>query len=40
MILAMFDWVENGNAPEKIIGAHYKNNNRTQGVAFERPLCP
>ncbi|GAA5873083.1 hypothetical protein JCM3774_000334 [Rhodotorula dairenensis] len=40
MTLAMFDWVENGNAPDKIIAVKYQNNNKTAGVAFSRPICP
>lgn len=40
MTLAMFDWVEKGKAPDYIIAAKYNNNNKTQGVAFTRPLCP
>lgn len=40
MTLAMIDWVENGNAPEQLVGVHYKNNKKSGGVAFTRPLCP
>ena len=40
MLLAMIDWVENGNAPDEIIAVKYKNDNKTEGVAFTRPLCP
>lgn len=40
MLLAMIDWVEEGNAPDSIIAAKYKNNNKTEGIAFTRPLCP
>lgn len=40
MTLAMFDWVENGNAPDKIIAVKYRNDNKTAGVAFSRPICP
>lgn len=40
MLLAMIDWVEKGKAPDSIIAAKYKNNNKTEGIAFTRPLCP
>ncbi|GAA5983068.1 hypothetical protein JCM10908_000144 [Rhodotorula pacifica] len=40
MILAMIDWVENNNAPDQLIAVKYKNDNKTQGVSFTRPLCP
>lgn len=39
-LLAMIDWVENGNAPDDIIAVKYKNDNKSEGVAFTRPLCP
>ena len=40
-ILSALDrWVEFGRAPEKIIATKYRNDDRTQGVAFQRPLCP
>ncbi|GAA5990883.1 hypothetical protein JCM10908_000063 [Rhodotorula pacifica] len=40
MVLAMIDWVEKGNAPDQLIAAKYKNDNKTQGIAFTRPICP
>lgn len=40
MVLAMIDWVENGNAPDQIVAVKYNNNKKTNGVAFTRPLCP
>ncbi|TKA57941.1 hypothetical protein B0A53_00343 [Rhodotorula sp. CCFEE 5036] len=40
MLLAMIDWVENGNAPDEIIAVKYRNDNKSEGVAFTRPLCP
>lgn len=33
------EWVENGNAPDKIIGAKYVDDDRRKGVSFTRPLC-
>jgi hypothetical protein len=36
---ALVDWVEFGNAPEKIIGTKYVNDNPASGIAFTRPLC-
>ncbi|GAA5820526.1 hypothetical protein JCM3770_002286 [Rhodotorula araucariae] len=38
-ILALIDWVENGVAPEMIIGAKYTGDNKANGVAFTRPHC-
>ncbi|GAA5869357.1 hypothetical protein JCM16303_000440 [Sporobolomyces ruberrimus] len=40
MVLAMIDWIENGNAPKTIISSSYTKANKTQGVAFQRKLCP
>ena len=40
MVLAIIDWVEKGNPPDTLIAAKYKNDNKTQGIAFTRPLCP
>ena len=40
MVLAALDWAENGNAPKQIISSSYVKANRTQGVAFQRKLCP
>lgn len=39
-ILALMRWVENGTAPDSLIGASYVDGDRTQGVAFSRILCP
>ncbi|HMD48134.1 MAG TPA: tannase/feruloyl esterase family alpha/beta hydrolase, partial [Bryobacteraceae bacterium] len=33
-------WVEQGNAPAKIVATKYVENNPTKGIAFQRPLCP
>jgi feruloyl esterase len=40
MVLALIDWVENGNAPDVIIAAKYINDDKNEGVKFERKLCP
>lgn len=40
MILATIDWVENGKAPKEIIASSYVEANKSQGVAFQRKLCP
>ncbi|GAA5838957.1 hypothetical protein JCM3766R1_004542 [Sporobolomyces carnicolor] len=40
VVLAMIDWIENGNAPKEIIASSYVQANKTQGVAFQRKLCP
>ena len=40
MMLAMMDWVEKGKAPEYIIGTKYVNDTRSQGIAFQRKICP
>jgi hypothetical protein len=36
---ALIDWVEFGNAPDKIIATKYVNDNPASGVSFTRPLC-
>ena len=40
LVKALERWVEQGIAPDRIIATHYVNNVATQGVAFQRPLCP
>jgi len=40
ILSALDHWVELRVAPEKIIATKYVNDDRTQGVAFQRPLCP
>jgi feruloyl esterase len=39
VLLDLVNWVENGKAPEKIIGTKFVNDTASQGVAFERPHC-
>ncbi|RMZ68281.1 feruloyl esterase B precursor [Pyrenophora seminiperda CCB06] len=38
-LLAMVAWVEQGEAPESIIGTKYKDEARQKEVARQRPLC-
>jgi hypothetical protein len=40
MILAMIDWVEKGRAPDTLISAKYVGDDKRNGTAFERKLCP
>jgi hypothetical protein len=36
---ALISWVELGVAPDQIIATKYVNDDPTQGIAFQRPLC-
>jgi feruloyl esterase len=36
----LLSWVEEGIAPETLLGTKYVNDTGTQGVAFQRPICP
>ncbi len=36
---ALLDWVELGQAPTQITATKYVNDDASQGVAFQRPLC-
>ncbi len=40
ILAAMIAWRETGKAPKSILATHYINNQSTQGIAFQRPLCP
>lgn len=40
ILKALESWVEQGVAPKQIIATHYVNNSASQGVQFQRPLCP
>ena len=40
LISALDQWVEQDIAPDQIIATKYVNDNPTNGVAFQRPLCP
>lgn len=37
---ALVAWVEGGIKPVKIIATKYVNDDPSQGIAFQRPLCP
>jgi len=39
MLKHLVDWVENGNAPEVLVGTKYINDTGP-GVQFQRPICP
>ncbi len=40
LLKALELWVEGGVAPDTIVATHYVNNVASQGVQFQRPLCP
>jgi hypothetical protein len=40
ILTALDQWVENHHAPDKIVATKYVNDDPTQGIAFQRPLCP
>jgi hypothetical protein len=40
VLSALDQWVENQRAPATIITTKYVNDDPTQGIAFQRPLCP
>jgi feruloyl esterase len=40
ILTALDQWVEQQNAPDKIVATKYVNDDPTQGIAFQRPLCP
>lgn len=39
VLLALMDWVENGNAPDSIIGTAYANYTTEDVVTRQRPIC-
>ncbi|KAF1926252.1 tannase and feruloyl esterase [Didymella exigua CBS 183.55] len=39
ILMAIVDWVENGNAPETLIGTKYVNDTQSLGVKFQRAHC-
>lgn len=39
ILMAIVDWVENGNAPETLIGTKYVNDTQNLGVQFQRAHC-
>lgn len=40
ILTALHRWVEYRDAPDKIVATKYVNDDPTQGVAFQRPICP
>jgi feruloyl esterase len=40
VLAALLQWREAGIAPGKIIATKYVNDTPSQGIAFQRPLCP
>ncbi|KAL9090832.1 MAG: hypothetical protein Q9159_001773 [Coniocarpon cinnabarinum] len=36
---AIMTWTENGNAPDYIVGTKYNNDNVTNGMQVQRPIC-
>jgi feruloyl esterase len=39
VLMALVDWVENGNAPESLIGTKYVNDTKSLGIKFQRAHC-
>ncbi|CAI6339403.1 unnamed protein product [Periconia digitata] len=39
ILMAIVDWVENGVAPETLVGTKWINNNETAGVEYKRAHC-
>ena len=39
VLLAMMAWVENGTAPDHIVGTKYANDTAHDKVSRQRPLC-
>jgi tannase/feruloyl esterase len=40
VLTALEQWVEKGIAPDQIIATKFVNDDPTQGIAMQRPLCP
>jgi feruloyl esterase len=40
LVKALERWVEQGVAPDYFVATHYVNNDATQAIQFQRPLCP
>jgi hypothetical protein len=40
VLTALEQWVEKGIAPDQIIATKYVNDDPTQGIVMQRPLCP
>ncbi|PVI06793.1 feruloyl esteras-like protein B [Periconia macrospinosa] len=39
ILMALVDWVENGVAPDTVIGTKWVNNNKSDGVEYKRAHC-
>ncbi|KAF1835687.1 tannase and feruloyl esterase [Decorospora gaudefroyi] len=39
ILMALVDWVENGNAPETLVGTKFVNDTQSLGVEFQRAHC-
>ncbi|KAF1944607.1 tannase and feruloyl esterase [Clathrospora elynae] len=39
VLTALVDWVENGNAPETLIGTKFVNDTKSLGIEFQRAHC-
>jgi feruloyl esterase len=39
-VIALEDWVERGQPPKKFIATKFTNDDPTQGIAMQRPICP
>jgi feruloyl esterase len=39
VLMALVDWVENGNAPETIVGTKFVNDTQSLGIDFQRAHC-
>ncbi|WP_174365137.1 tannase/feruloyl esterase family alpha/beta hydrolase, partial [uncultured Caballeronia sp.] len=40
VVSALEAWVERGSKPKKLIASQYVNNDPTQGIQMQRPICP
>ena len=40
VVSALEAWVERGAKPQKLIASEYVNNDPTQGIQMQRPICP
>lgn len=40
LFTALTTWVENGNAPSRVVATRYADASPTASVALQRPLCP
>ncbi|KAL6705935.1 Feruloyl esterase [Coniothyrium glycines] len=39
ILMALVDWVENGNAPETLVGTRWVNDTQSLGIEFQRAHC-